>query len=125
MLLALSATAIVVVALLWEVAMPRIVEAVGRHRARRAPPVRGGRRPPPPPPRPRAGPDPRLRPRPRAPRRAARPRPAAFVRQRRGVGDVPRPRVHPGVGRPGRRARPRLRRRTVRLPRLPAQADRR
>ena len=36
MLLALSATAIVVVALLWEVAMPRIVEAVGRHRARRA-----------------------------------------------------------------------------------------
>src|SRR3954451_8304967 len=44
MLLALSATAIVVVALLWEVAMPRIVEAVGRHRARRArvpDPIRG------------------------------------------------------------------------------------
>src|SRR3954463_7917892 len=44
MLLALSATAIVVVALLWEVAMPRIVEAVARHRARwaRVPdPIRG------------------------------------------------------------------------------------
>ena len=44
MLLALSATAIVVVALLWEVAMPRIVESVGRHRARRArvpDPIRG------------------------------------------------------------------------------------
>src|SRR5258708_18237955 len=36
MLLALGATAIVVVALLWEVAMPRIAEAFGRHRARRA-----------------------------------------------------------------------------------------
>src|SRR5881275_1767251 len=36
MLLALSATAIVVVALLWEVAMPRITEALDRHRARRA-----------------------------------------------------------------------------------------
>src|SRR3954454_24348345 len=44
MLLALSATAIVVVALLWEVAMPRLVEAVGRHRAGRArvpDPIRG------------------------------------------------------------------------------------
>src|SRR3954447_5312897 len=44
MLLALSATAIVVVALLWEGAMPRLVEAVGRHRARpaRVPdPIRG------------------------------------------------------------------------------------
>ena len=36
MLLALCATAIVVVALLWEVAMPRLVEAFERHRARRA-----------------------------------------------------------------------------------------
>jgi hypothetical protein len=36
MLLALSATAIVVVALLWEVAMPKIAEAFDRHRARRA-----------------------------------------------------------------------------------------
>src|SRR3954463_6132985 len=36
MLLALSATAIVVVALLWEVLAPRVVEAVERHRARRA-----------------------------------------------------------------------------------------
>src|SRR5438874_8630986 len=36
MLLALGATAIVVVALLWEVAMPRLVEAFERHRARRA-----------------------------------------------------------------------------------------
>jgi hypothetical protein len=34
-LLALSATAIVVVALLWEVAMPRLGEALARHRARR------------------------------------------------------------------------------------------
>jgi hypothetical protein len=34
-LLALSATAIVVIALLWEVAMPRFVEAVARMRARR------------------------------------------------------------------------------------------
>src|SRR6058998_1296531 len=36
MLLALSATAIVVVALLWEVAMPRLVEGLERHRAGRA-----------------------------------------------------------------------------------------
>jgi hypothetical protein len=36
MLLALSATAIVVVALLWEVAAPKIAEAIERHRARRA-----------------------------------------------------------------------------------------
>src|SRR3954452_14103027 len=36
MLLALSATAIVVMALLWEVAMPKITAAVDRHRARRA-----------------------------------------------------------------------------------------
>src|SRR6476659_8895084 len=36
MLLALSATIIVIVALLWEVAAPRIVEAWERHRARRA-----------------------------------------------------------------------------------------
>jgi hypothetical protein len=36
MLLALGATAIVVVALLWEVAAPRIAEALSRHRARRA-----------------------------------------------------------------------------------------
>ena len=36
MLLALSATAIVVVALLWEVAAPKITEALERHRARRA-----------------------------------------------------------------------------------------
>src|SRR4051794_12681277 len=36
MLLALSATAIVVVALLWEVAWPKVVEAYERHRARRA-----------------------------------------------------------------------------------------
>ena len=36
MLLALSATAIVVVALLWEVAMPKLSTALDRHRARRA-----------------------------------------------------------------------------------------
>ncbi len=35
MLLALSATAIVVIALLWEVAMPRLSHALARHRARR------------------------------------------------------------------------------------------
>jgi hypothetical protein len=35
MLLALSATAIVIVALLWEVAVPHIAEAIARHRARR------------------------------------------------------------------------------------------
>ena len=42
-----------------------------------------------------------LRPGPRAARRAARPRAPALVRQRRGVGDVPRPRLHPGLGRDG------------------------
>jgi hypothetical protein len=36
MLLALSATAIVVVALLWEVAWPKVAETYERHRARRA-----------------------------------------------------------------------------------------
>src|ERR671931_1572086 len=36
MLLALSATAIVIVALLWEVALPHVQEAWERHRARRA-----------------------------------------------------------------------------------------
>src|SRR5690349_23226159 len=36
MLLALSATAIVIVALLWEVALPHLTEAWERHRARRA-----------------------------------------------------------------------------------------
>src|SRR5258708_39706815 len=36
MLLALSATAIVVIALLWEVLAPRVVETFDRHRARRA-----------------------------------------------------------------------------------------
>jgi hypothetical protein len=36
MLLALSATAIVVVALLWEVAAPKVAEAYSRHKARRA-----------------------------------------------------------------------------------------
>src|SRR4051812_14955165 len=36
MLLALCATAIVVVALLWEVLAPRAAEALDRHRARRA-----------------------------------------------------------------------------------------
>src|SRR6478752_5848492 len=36
MLLALSATAIVIVALLWEVALPHIQEACERHKARRA-----------------------------------------------------------------------------------------
>ncbi len=35
MLLALGATAIVIVALLWEVAMPHLEEALSRHRARR------------------------------------------------------------------------------------------
>ena len=35
MLLALSATAIVIIALLWEVAMPRLEEAYARHKARR------------------------------------------------------------------------------------------
>jgi hypothetical protein len=36
MILALSATLIVIVALLWEVAAPRVVEAYERHKARRA-----------------------------------------------------------------------------------------
>src|ERR1700712_5523554 len=36
MLLALSATAIVIVALLWEVAVPHVQEAYERHKARRA-----------------------------------------------------------------------------------------
>src|SRR4051812_47590631 len=36
MVLALSATAIVIVALLWEVALPHLQEAYERHRARRA-----------------------------------------------------------------------------------------
>ena len=36
MVLALSATAIVIVALLWEVAMPRLEETIAHHRARRA-----------------------------------------------------------------------------------------
>src|SRR3954452_18535491 len=40
MVLALSATAIVIVALLWEVAMPQIQEAYERHKARRAPVAR-------------------------------------------------------------------------------------
>ena len=52
----------------------------------------------------------RLRPGPRAPRRAARPRAAALLRQRRGVGDVPRPRLHPRLG----RARPTARRGSAR-----------
>src|SRR3954465_7593197 len=42
MLLALSATAIVIVALLWEVAMPQIQEAYERHKARRARVARWG-----------------------------------------------------------------------------------
>jgi hypothetical protein len=37
MILALSATAIVIVALLWEVALPHLQEAFERHKARRAP----------------------------------------------------------------------------------------
>ena len=41
----------------------------------------------------------RLRPGPRAPRRAARAPAAALLRQRGGVGDVPRPRLHPRLGR--------------------------
>src|SRR3954468_4953325 len=36
MILALSATVIVIVALLWEVAAPRVVETYRRHKARRA-----------------------------------------------------------------------------------------
>src|SRR3954463_126621 len=36
MILALSATLIVIVALLWEVAAPRVVEGFQRHKARRA-----------------------------------------------------------------------------------------
>ena len=64
----------------------------------------------------------RVRPRPRAPRRAARPRAAEVVRERGGVGDVPRPRADPGLGR--RVARQGAARRPVRLPDLPAQADR-
>jgi hypothetical protein len=36
MLLALGATLIVIVALLWEVATPRLTEAYERHKARRA-----------------------------------------------------------------------------------------
>ena len=60
-----------------------------------------------------------LRPRPRAARRAARPPAAALVRQRSGVGDVPRPRLHPRRWTPaarhaGRRGRPGA----VRLPDL-------
>src|ERR687897_1052556 len=66
-----------------------------------------------------------LRPRPRAPRRAARPRAAALVRERGGVGDVPRPGLHPCGGKAhAAGGRPRGAGR-VRVPRLPAQADRR
>ena len=105
--------------------------ALHRHRDRhrraavggRAAVAQGGARAPPGPPRPhpRLG----LRPRPRAPRRAARPPAAALVRQRRGVGDVPRPRVHPRLGRAGRGCRDAAasattaRRRAVRLPLYP------
>ena len=68
----------------------------------------------------------RVRPRPRAPRRAARPRAAQVVRERGGVGDVPRPRVPARLGRPVRpRRAERAARRRLRLPDLPAQADRR
>ena len=48
---------------------------------------------------------PPVRPGPRAARRAARARAAALVRERRGVGDVPRPRLPAGVG-PARGRRP-------------------
>jgi hypothetical protein len=68
-ILALSATAIVILVLLWEVMMPRVDEYLDGA----APAARSLERP-------------RLRPGPRAPRRAARPRPAEVVRQRRGVG---------------------------------------
>ena len=83
MLLALLALALIALVL----AAPLIVRATGRRRRARAAPQarpRGGARPA------------ALRPRPRAPRRAARPRAAALLRQRRGVGDVPRPGLHPG-----------------------------
>ena len=60
--------------------------AGGTSRAARAPQRRRSRR--------------RLRPGPRAARRAARARAAAVVRQRGGVGDVPRPRVPARLGRP-------------------------
>ena len=85
---ALCATAIVVIALLWEVTLPYF------ERRARAPPRRreAASRPA----------HPRLRPRPRAPRRAARARAAALLRQRGGVGDVPRPGLHPGLGRASR-----------------------
>ena len=61
----------------------------------------------------------RLRPRPRAPRRAARAPAAALVRQRRGVGDVPRPRLHPGLGRHGPRAQAAATRATTAAPGAP------
>ena len=114
MALALGATAIVIVALLWDLVRPGRRRGAGRAAAPAAPrvPTRG------------------LRPGPRAPRRAARPPAPALLRQRRGVGDVPRPGLRPGLGRAGHRARPgrdrgHARRRALRLPRLPPQADRR
>ena len=93
MTVALVATAIVVLALLWEVMRARGSSA----RSRAAAPRRASER--------RTATARRLRPRPRAPRRAARPRAPALVRQRGGVGDVPRPRLHPRLGRPADAAR--------------------
>src|SRR3982750_2847967 len=119
MTVALAATAIVVLALLFEVSLPWLHPRFARPRpaprprgrrpraalrgvapvarpALRAPPRRARGAPPR-----RAG---AVRPRARPARRAEGPRACGPLRQRRGVGDVPRPPLHPGLGRPGRRA---------------------
>ena len=84
MLLASIAIGVVIVALLWDLLLPPAREAFERYRARRA-----------------IVPNTGLRPGARAARRAAGARAAALVRQRRGVVDVPRPRLHPRLGRDG------------------------
>jgi hypothetical protein len=83
MLLASIAIGVVIVALLWDLLLPP------RARPSSAT-ARGGR-----------SCRTRVRPGARAPRRAAGARAAALVRERRGVVDVPRPRLHPRVGRDG------------------------
>ena len=80
--LALGPPALVVLALCWELAMPSARRACASADASRSRGAASG-------PRARA----RLRPGPRAARGAARPRAPALLRERGGVGDVPRPRL--------------------------------
>ena len=87
MTVALCATAIVVLALLWEVALPWIERRLEARRRARSARRAGERRPAYDPGRER-----------RAEQRAREL--LQVVRERGGVGDVPRPRLHPRVGRP-------------------------